>query len=158
MCFIFRCMYKRHTSKNTDYVVELVFPDRIICANAFLDTGNRLKNPYTRQPAIIIDYQLLKQCLSEQSYAYLEQYHKTGYFSYAKMKRDNVLSFYPIPYHTIENRFSFMPAITIPKLVYKNEHAVLYSVTAGISRESFFENQYEVLLNEKLKPIKEEPA
>ena len=51
-----------------------------------------------------------------------------------------------------------MPAITVPKLVYKNEHAVIYAVTAGISRESFFENQYDVLLNEKLQPIKEEPV
>ena len=74
------------------------------------------------------------------------------------MNGNGTLSFYPLPYHTIGNRFSFMPAITVPKLVYKNEHAVIYAVTAGISRESFFENQYDVLLNEKLQPIKEEPV
>lgn len=158
LCRIFRCLYERHTTKKKDYVVELVFPDKTIRANAFLDTGNRLKDPYTRQPAIIIDYQLLKQYLPEQSYAYLEQYHKTGRFSYTKMSGNDTLNFYPIPYHTIGNRFSLMPAITIPKLVYENEHTVIYAVTAGISRESFFENRYDVLLNEKLQPIKEEPA
>ena len=158
LCRIVRCLYERRAAKKKNYVVELVFPDKTIRANAFLDTGNRLKNPYTNKPAIVIDYHLLKQYLPEQSYAYLVQYHKTGHFSYTKMNGNGTLSFYPLPYHTIGNRFSFMPAITVPKLVYKNEHAVIYAVTAGISRESFFENQYDVLLNEKLQPIKEEPV
>lgn len=51
-----------------------------------------------------------------------------------------------------------MPAITIPKLVYTQSRITFYAVTAGISREIFFENRYDVLLHEKLQPKKEEPT
>ena len=140
------------------YAVELVFPARTLSANAFVDTGNRLQNPYTKQPAILINYRLLKNLLSEQSYAQLEQYHKTGQFPYLQMNETVEITFFPISYHTIGNRFSLMPAITIPKLVYTQSRTTFYAVTAGISREIFFENRYDVLLHEKLQPKKEEPT
>ena len=140
------------------YAVELVFPARTLSANAFVDTGNRLQNPYTKQPAILINYRLLKNLLSEQSYAQLEQYHKTGQFPYLQMNETGEITFFPIPYHTIGNRFSLMPAITIPKLVYTQSRTTFYAVTAGVSREIFFENRYDVLLHEKLQPKKEEPT
>ena len=151
-------VYDRKQMQAHAYAVELVFPARTLPANAFVDTGNRLQNPYTKQPAILINYRLLKNLLSEQSYAQLEQYHKTGQFPYLQMNETGEITFFPIPYHTIGNRFSLMPAITIPKLVYTQSRTTFYAVTAGISREIFFENRYDVLLHEKLQPKKEEPT
>lgn len=158
VCRIVRRIYDRKQMQAHAYAVELVFPARTLPANAFVDTGNRLQNPYTKQPAILINYRLLKNLLSEQSYAQLEQYHKTGQFPYLQMNETGEITFFPIPYHTIENRFSLMPAITIPKLVYTQSRTTFYAVTAGISREIFFENRYDVLLHEKLQPKKEEPT
>lgn len=158
VCRIARRIYDRKQMKAHAYAVELVFPARTLSANAFVDTGNRLQNPYTKQPAILINYRLLKNLLSEQSYAQLEQYHKTGQFPYLQMNETGEITFFPIPYHTIGNRFSLMPAITIPKLVYTQSRTTFYAVTAGISREIFFENRYDVLLHEKLQPKKEEPT
>ena len=158
VCRIARRIYDRKQMQAHAYAVELVFPARTLPANAFVDTGNRLQNPYTKQPAILINYRLLKNLLSEQSYAQLEQYHKTGQFPYLQMNETGETTFFPIPYHTIGNRFSLMPAITIPKLVYTQSRTTFYAVTAGISREIFFENRYDVLLHEKLQPKKEEPT
>lgn len=158
VCRIVRRIYDRKQMQAHAYAVELVFPARTLPANAFVDTGNRLQNPYTKQPAILINYRLLKNLLSEQSYAQLEQYHKTGQFPYLQMNETGEITFFPIPYHTIGNRFSLMPAITIPKLVYTQSRTTFYAVTAGISREIFFENRYDVLLHEKLQPKKEEPT
>ena len=158
VCRIARRIYDRKQMQAHAYAVELVFPARTLPANAFVDTGNRLQNPYTKQPAILINYRLLKNLLSEQSYAQLEQYHKTGQFPYLQMNETGEITFFPIPYHTIGNRFSLMPAITIPKLVYTQSRTTFYAVTAGISREIFFENRYDVLLHEKLQPKKEEPT
>lgn len=158
VCRIARRIYDRRQMQAHAYAVELVFPARTLSANAFVDTGNRLQNPYTKQPAILINYRLLKNLLSEQSYAQLEQYHKTGQFPYLQMNETGEITFFPISYHTIGNRFSLMPAITIPKLVYTQSRTTFYAVTAGISREIFFENRYDVLLHEKLQPKKEEPT
>ena len=158
VCRIARRIYDRKQMQAHAYAVELVFPARTLSANAFVDTGNRLQNPYTKQPAILINYRLLKNLLSEHSYAQLEQYHKTGQFPYLQMNETGEITFFPIPYHTIGNRFSLMPAITIPKLVYTQSRTTFYAVTAGISREIFFENRYDVLLHEKLQPKKEEPT
>ncbi len=158
VCRIARRIYDRKQMQAHAYAVELVFPARTLPANAFVDTGNRLQNPYTKQPAILINYRLLKNLLSEQSYAQLEQYHKTGQFPYLQMNETGEITFFPIPYYTIGNRFSLMPAITIPKLVYTQSRTTFYAVTAGISREIFFENRYDVLLHEKLQPKKEEPT
>lgn len=158
VCRIARRIYDRKQMQAHAYAVELVFPARTLSANAFVDTGNRLQNPYTKQPAILINYRLLKNLLPEQSYAQLEQYHKTGQFPYLQMNETGEITFFPISYHTIGNRFSLMPAITIPKLVYTQSRTTFYAVTAGISREIFFENRYDVLLHEKLQPKKEEPT
>lgn len=158
LCRMVRFLCNLHIRQKKDYMIELIFPDQTICAKAFVDTGNHLKNPYTKQPAIIINYRLLKSCLSEQNYEHLEQYHKTGKFPYLEINGNGTLTFFPLPYHTIGNRFSLMPAITVPEIVYRKEHVTLHAVTAGISREEFLENRYEVILNEKLQPIKEEPA
>ena len=158
VCRIARRIYDRKQMQAHAYAVELVFPARTLSANAFVDTGNWLQNPYTKQPAILINYRLLKNLLSEQSYAQLEQYHKTGQFPYLQMNETGETTFFPIPYHTIGNRFSLMPASTIPKLVYTQSRTTFYAVTAGISREIFFENRYDVLLHEKLQPKKEEPT
>lgn len=158
VCRIARRIYDRKQMQAHAYAVELVFPARTLSANAFVDTGNRLQNPYTKQPAILINYRLLKNLLSEQSYAQLEQYHKTGQFPYLQMNETGEITFFPISYHTIGNRFSLMPAITIPKLVYTQSRTTFYAVTAGINREIFFENRYDVLLHEKLQPKKEEPT
>ena len=158
VCRIARRIYDRKQMQAHAYAVELVFPARTLSANAFVDTGNRLQNPYTKQPAILINYRLLKNLLSEQSYAQLEQYHKTGQFPYLQMNETGEITFFPISYHTIGNRFSLMPAITIPKLVYTQSRTTFYAVTAGISREIFFENRYDVLLHEQFQPKKEEPT
>lgn len=151
-CWIIRMYYDRRQKSSDTYEVELVLPDTNIHTYAFLDTGNHLKNPYTKKPAIILDYRLFESCLSKDSYRKLEMYHETGKFPYTQMNETEKIMFFPLPYYTIGNRFSLMPAITIKKLSFCTEKTVYYDVTAGISREPFLDEQFNVLLHEKFKP------
>lgn len=152
ICRIFRTIYDNQIIHKNSYEINLTFSGTDIHANAFMDTGNQLYNPYSQKPAIVLNYRLLKNCLSEESYQNLEHYHRTGQFPFSQKNGQDAVVFFPLPYHTIGNRFAFMPAVTIEKLTYCKEHTTYYAVTAGISREPFLDNRYTVLLHEKLQP------
>lgn len=151
-CLVIRVYFDMASHYKNRYEVELLFSENRIRTYAFLDTGNCLKNPYTGAPAIVIDYHLLKKCLSENGYKKLILYHKTGTFPYVQMNEQEKIYFFPIPYHTIGNNFSLMPALYVQKLSYCAEKKDFYHITAGISRQSFMNEKMKVLLHEKLKP------
>ena len=43
--------------------VELHFGNRVCCGKGFLDTGNHLRDPLTRRPVVVAEYELLKDCI-----------------------------------------------------------------------------------------------
>ena len=151
-CRYGRKVYDRRKCASMEYNVDLVFASGSLCTSAFLDTGNHLYNPYTEKPAILLSYHALKPYMSPDGQYELERYHQTGQFAYIQMNEREAVTFFPLPYHTISNRFSMMPAITLERLTYRKEHTSYMTVTAGISREAFFDNRFDVLLHEKLKP------
>ena len=127
-CLVIRVYFDRASHYKNRYEVELLFSE------------------------IVIDYHLLKNCLSENGYKNLILYHKTGTFPYVQMNEQEKIYFFPIPYHTIGNNFSLMPALYVQKLSYCAEKKDFYHITAGISRQSFMNEKMKVLLHEKLKP------
>lgn len=151
-CRYGRRVYDRRKCAAMEYEVNLAFASGSLCASAFLDTGNHLYNPYTAKPAILLSYRALKPYVSGDGQNELERYHQTGQFAYTQMNERETITFFPLPYHTISDRFSMMPAITLERLTYTKEHTSYTTVTAGISREAFFDNHFDVLLHEKLKP------
>ena len=146
-------LIKKQILQNNAYTVRLVLPGMEIKTQGFLDTGNRLYNPYTKKPVIVLDYRLLKSYLSKDSYRSLEYYHKTGEFPYEKLNITGELTWFPLPYSTIRDKFSLMPACTIQMLIFCESGAAYRNVTAGISKEPFMDKeQYRVLLHEGLNP------
>ena len=146
-------LIKKQIVQNNAYAIRIVLPGMEIKTQGFLDTGNRLYNPYTKKPVIVLDYRLLKSYLSKDSYKSLEYYHKTGEFPYEKLNVKGELTWFPLPYSTIRDKFALMPACTIQTLIFCESGAAYRNVTAGISKEPFMDKeQYRVLLHEGLNP------
>ncbi len=163
ICSVFLCrrlrklLIQKKILKNHAYEICLCFPDMEIKTQGFLDTGNRLYSPYTNKPVIILDYRLLKNYLSKDSYRELLQYHETGIFPYEKLNETGKLTWFPLPYSTIRDKFALMPACNIQELIFCKTGMSYPDVTAGISKEPFMDKeQYRVLLHEGLNPKREE--
>ena len=122
-----------------------------------MDTGNSLRDPYTGNPVIILDYRVLKNIVGEKAYTYIAKYHDTGIFDYLNIKNECCLNFYPLPYKTISTRLALMPAFRINYISFADINYQTEKVVCGISRFKLENhNGYQVLLNESLKPIREE--
>ena len=123
----------------------------------YLDTGNSLKDPYTGAPVIILDYRVLKNIINENAYRYIVNYHNTGEFNYMEIGEICNLNFYPLPYKTISTNFALMPAFKINSITFDDFNMPIQKIVCGISRFKLKNNNdYQVLLNESLKPNREE--
>ena len=147
--------YKTHTySKENVFNIVLEINKKSLSLKGYLDTGNLLTDPYSGIPAIILDYRVLKNCLSKEAYSYIDTYHKTGEFDYLGVHSHTDICFYPLPYKTISTNFTTMPAF---KTSYSDFFQKNMDVVCGISRFKIKNNNdYQVLLNESLKPYREE--
>lgn len=57
------------------YKVELHFGNRICRGEGFLDTGNHLRDPLTRRPVLVAEYELLRGCIPSDCRAIMEKSH-----------------------------------------------------------------------------------
>lgn len=57
------------------YKVELHFGNRICRGEGFLDTGNHLRDPLTRRPVVVAEYELLQKCIPRDCRAIIENIH-----------------------------------------------------------------------------------
>ncbi|MEN6351177.1 MAG: sigma-E processing peptidase SpoIIGA [Syntrophomonas sp.] len=48
------------------FPVTLKFDDQLCCGTGFVDTGNALRDPLTRRPVIVAEYELIKDCLPQE--------------------------------------------------------------------------------------------
>lgn len=148
----------RHNSLSaSEYRLKLELNDTEIDSIGYLDSGNFLSDCYTGAPVIILDYRLMNQLLDNKSYDFIVKYHITGNFDYEGISKESNLKFYPLPYRTISSDFSTMPAFRINALTFTDAGKTFSHITAGISRNKLINNNdYRVLLNESLKPDREE--
>lgn len=149
---------KKHLSaKGNKYRVSLNINDKKICLNGYVDTGNTLLDPYTGMPVIILDYKILREILPSAAYKIILKYHETGEFDYMYLQNVCNINFYPIPYKTISTDFALMPAFKIKSLVFTDLNCQIDKIVCGISRYRLKNNnEYQVLLNESLKPNRKE--
>ncbi|MCI7813440.1 MAG: sigma-E processing peptidase SpoIIGA [Lachnospiraceae bacterium] len=73
----------------------------------FLDTGNRLKNPWNHQPVMVVSYEAAKPLFSCQEQQQLEQM-----FRFVTPKKITE-SFFYIPYHTIGKERGLLPCVVL---------------------------------------------
>lgn len=137
------------------YRISLKIKDVKLDLTGYLDTGNTLIDYHTGYPVVILDYRIMKGILSQKEYEYIEKYHKTGIFNYEEMCK--TLHFYPLPYKTISSEISLMPAFKINHIVFTDFDYTTKKIIAGVSRYKLNNyKDYQVLLNERIKPNREE--
>lgn len=139
------------------YRLLLNIDEKAINTYGYLDSGNLLVDRLTGCPVVILDYRIMNEFLNDDAYKYILTYHNTGVFDYVMLGKICKLQFYPLPYRTISSDFSVMPAFKLTALTYTNIGKTFSNVVAGISRYKLKDkNDYQVLLNESLKPNREE--
>lgn len=148
---------KEERTRNHKYDLIVFVNSKKLNLSGYLDTGNTLVDPYTKSPVIILDYTITKKIFDDKIYNLILNYHNTGCFDYSEAKNNCGINFYPIPYQTISTNYALMPAFKLTSLTYKHENISYEKILCGISRYKFKNtNNYQVLLNESLKPIREE--
>lgn len=123
----------------------------------YYDSGNTLVDPFTENPVIILSADTISNYFDNNFKTILKEYAKSGYFDYKAAANITDLKFYPVFYKTISDTKSIMPAFKLESISYKDKNQSFEKVTAGISKGLLTtDNSYTVLLNKKLKPIREE--
>lgn len=150
------CYARKTNSKNSSSCeLQIQFMDKKINCTGYFDSGNVLKD-YNNTPVIIIDYELTEKILNKESFELIQEYHRTGEFNYERFNKINIHMATPLPYRTITESFAIMPTIKLPLILFLEDNSYARDVTAGISKYHFMNNDYQVLLNNSLKPIREE--
>lgn len=108
---------------NYYYEISICFNNnKIIKTNAFLDTGNRLKDPYSHKPIILLSKKLLDNNI-------------------------NIRSPILVPYNTL-NHHSLLPCIKPKYIIINNQKLDKYLI--GISEEEFGFDGINCILNNEL--------
>lgn len=137
------------------YNISIGIKDIELELSGYFDTGNMLIDYHTGYPVIILDYRIMQNIVSEQEFEIVEKFHKTGVFNYEEMGK--TIHFYPLPYKTISSEISLMPAFKINHICFMDYEFTTKKVIAGISRYKLNNyKDYQVLLNERIKPNREE--
>lgn len=155
LCAAILIACRKHVTGNA-YRIRLVKNTKSITCNAYMDSGNVLRDRYNGSPVIVLDYRLMRRILSSSGYRLIEQYHETGDFDYAAFSETETIRMYPLPYQTVSAGFAVMPAFRLTSLIFLGSGEEISGVTAGVSRYQFMNHKYQILLNENLKPNREE--
>ena len=108
--------------KNYYYKITIVFNDVKLNLSAFLDTGNKLKDPITNKPIILINKKVLKGKINIRSPMY-------------------------VPYNSLNNH-SLLECIKPDKIYLNNKEIKNYLI--GLSKTDFKLNGIDCLLNYKI--------
>ena len=68
----FTIIRKKLTKKDITYKIEVKINNRLIQAEALIDTGNMLKEPITNLPVVVIEHTLLYDCIPKEILNHLE--------------------------------------------------------------------------------------
>ena len=110
-----------------------------------------------QEEPIIIDYYFAGTKIFPNLFNEFKIYHLSGFIDYEKLNKISNLYFYPLPYKTINREFDVMPAFRLNTIYLPSKNEVYKNTIVGISRfEIDRRNRFQVLLNESLKPCREE--
>ncbi len=148
-------LLSKNESKYKELVIQTSTNDFINCTG-FVDSGNFLHD-YIGNPVIIIDYYFAGTKIFPNLFNEFKIYHLSGFIDYEKLNKISNLYFYPLPYKTINREFDVMPAFRLNTIYLPSKNEVYKNTIVGISRfEIDRRNRFQVLLNESLKPCREE--
>lgn len=96
-----------------EYEVILYWNGKEKLCKGFMDTGNRLRNPWNHQPVMVVYYEAVRSLFSCQEQQQLEQM-----FQFLAPKKITE-SFFYIPYHSIGKEGGILPGVILDEVIIK---------------------------------------
>lgn len=134
------------------YRVVVCHQKREIDIMGLLDTGNSLKDPISRKPVSIIQYQYMKPLLEEETAEFLTEFYHGNIREFNSIDKGISKILY-IPYHSIGKKHGILPAIIADKLyIHTEEKTVeLKNQIIGICEEPVTgKKSYQMILNPEI--------
>lgn len=129
------------------YDVTLVRGARRAHLRGLLDSGNRLVQPYTARPVHIVDFQEIKQLLTEEEIREL-----AGLLELRAEERPSGKFTY-IPYHSIGNSQGVLPALTLDSMSIKHGESAISTreVLIAVSKKAVSSRgEYQMILHPQI--------
>lgn len=82
--------------------LQIVYGDKQVKVNAFLDTGNHLKDPLTRNPVIVVEYETMKSFLPPEIWPFYEKEGEHDVWQILSALGENhAARFYAVPFQSL---------------------------------------------------------
>lgn len=132
------------------YNVELVFGNKKIICRGMLDTGNHLKEPLSKKPVVVADFDGIKEVLPNELINFAKDFtsdvNQTDLAGYAvKVKW--------IPYHAVGTEKGILPGIVFDEVNIHKEDVVVHNsnITVAIYQGKLtVDNNYHIILHKEL--------
>ncbi|MEF9983081.1 MAG: sigma-E processing peptidase SpoIIGA [Oscillospiraceae bacterium] len=141
-CYFILTLLKRAFSNKEPnkiyYKVHITRNEKTIILDGFIDTGNRLKEPFTDIPVAVCSYNLIKPLLTDEEYQKITD---------EKNKYNCPIGFRIIPYNVLQSSgimIGFMP----DELVLKrdNKKYIVDEIFIGLTQSDFKGNDFNIIL------------
>ena len=90
--------------------------DFLLATEGYFDTGNRLRDPMTRRPVIVLDYLLIREALTPAARAFVEAMAEGGAPPLLPPDDPWLPRLRVIPYRTVERRSGLMPGLRVDRI------------------------------------------
>ena len=145
----FKIIKNKATKEEMIYKLKIKINDKTVEVNALLDTGNKLKDPITLVPVIVIEKQKLYNFLPEEI---LENIDKIIGGDSNKLIEENIKymsKFRVIPYNSIGKQNGLMLGFKADevKIIIDEEERTIKNTIIGIFNQSFNSQTYSALIN-----------
>lgn len=151
MIFYVVLKYLREAHK-TIYEVKAQYSGKEIQTYGLYDTGNLLVDPMTGNPVIVIEYEIIKNILSEDIVHCIENSFIHNY-DFQMLEPENHIKFKLIPFQSIGKQNGLMPAIVLDHIEIKkeSESTIQKKVVAAICKEELSTRQdYHIILHKNI--------
>ena len=145
----FKIIKNKATKEEMIYKLKIKINDKTVEVNALLDTGNKLKDPITLVPVIVIEKQKLYNFLPEEI---LENIDKIIGGDSNKLIEENIKymsKFRVIPYNSIGKQNGLMLGFKADevKIIIDEEERTIKNTIIGILNQSFNSQTYSALIS-----------
>lgn len=148
--FVKRILLQMKTNRELFYNVELVFGEKKITCKGMLDTGNHLREPLSKKPVVVADFDGIKEILPTELIDFAKDFmgdvNQTDMAGYvAKIKW--------IPYHAVGTDKGILPGIVFDEINILKEDAVVHNsnITVAIYQGKLtVDNNYHIILHKEL--------
>ena len=133
------------------YLIEIDFNENTYTTTGFIDSGNQLTDPFTKQPIVICDEIIIDQIFTKQEKNQFQIAQET--LDFTKIPDDWQNSIQPIPYLGVGGGTSFLLTFKVDDLrvFYDNEWSSVQKVRVGLQFGKLSEDfSYHCLLQPQL--------